>query len=388
MRAGHSRSESLDIPTPPIRMRLRAVAHRPSWRWLACAVLLAGCAREPVHPPGRSAGDVRAAIVHLLPAGTPDRAGWAIDIQNAFSALKLEPDDANLCAVLAVTAQESGFQVDPVVPGMGRIARAEIDRRAAAHHVPQLLVRTALALHGPDGESYGARLAAARTERDLSRIYEDFIGMVPLGKRLFGDANPVHTAGPMQVSIAFAEAFSDTHGYPYPIDGSIRHEVFSRRGGLYFGIAHLLAYPAPYTQPLYRFADYNAGWYASRNAAFQHALSIASASPLALDGDLVRYDSSDPGSTELAARKLGSRLSLSDAQIHRALGLGESPDFAQTPLYREVFARAANIEGRPLPPAMLPQIRLSSPKITRRLTTAWFAQRVDQRYRQCMARSR
>src|SRR5690606_37059210 len=123
---------------------------------------------------------------------------------------------------------------------------------------------------------------------------------------LFGNFNPVHTGGPMQVSIAFAE--KQAKNYPYPVAGTIRQEVFSRRGGMYFGIAHLLGYPANYPAPLYRFADFNAGWYASRNAAFQSAVSQATGIKLALDGDLIRYDSTSPSSTELAIRALSKRL--------------------------------------------------------------------------------
>ena len=354
---------------------------------LALLALLGGCARPHVEAPQRRPAEVRAQIARLLPADTADRAGWAADTYAAFAALDIPPTDGNLCAALAVAAQESGFHADPVVPGLGTIARREIDRRAAGHHVPQFLVRAALALKSPDGKSYGDRLAAVRTERELSRLYEDFIGMVPLGKRLLGDDNPVHTGGPMQVSVAFAEDYVGSHDYPYPVDGSIRHEVFSRRGGLYFGIAHLLGYPADYPQMLYRFADYNAGWYASRNAAFQNALSEASGIPLDLDGDLIRYDGGT-GATELAARTLAARMDLEPGDIHDALAEGETPDFAQSDLYRRVYELADQHARKPLPRAMLPQIRLESPKITRKLTTAWFARRVDQRYQRCLGQAR
>jgi hypothetical protein len=322
-----------------------------------------------------------------MPAGASDRSGWAADMQVAFTAQDLAPTTENICSVLAVTEQESGFHADPSVPGLAKIARREMDRRAAARHVPGFLVDAALWLKSPDGRRYGERLKSARTERQLSDMFQDFIGMVPLGKRLFGDFNPVHTGGPMQVSVVFAEAHSER--YPYPIDGSIRHEVFTRRGGLYFGVSHLLGYPAAYDQMLYRFADFNAGHYASRNAAFQQAVTMVSGITLALDGDLVRPGAGrndPPGATERALRTLAGQLGLSDSAMHDALEQGERADFDQTQLYRRLFALAEKIERKPLPRAVLPGIDLKSPKITRHLTTAWFARRVDERRQRCVAR--
>ncbi|MFJ2685237.1 DUF1615 domain-containing protein [Pseudomonas sp. NPDC087342] len=354
---------------------------------LAALLVLAGCGtRQSQEAPARKPAEVKAQIVRLLPAKTADREGWATDIYAAFAAQEISPTTQNLCAVLAVTEQESTFQVDPPVPGLGKIARDEIDRRAAKAHIPGLLVSGALQVSSPNGKSYSDRLNAARSEKELSAIFDDFIGIVPMGRTLFGGFNPVHTAGPMQVSIEFAE--QETRNYPYPVTGSIRHEVFTRRGGLYFGIAHLLGYPVSYTQPLYRFADFNAGWYASRNAAFQNAVSRASGIPLALDGDLIRYDSIMPGTTELAVRTLGKQLGMRNPTIHDQLETGKSLEFEETRLYQKVFALADKAEGRQLPRAMLPGITLESPKITRKLTTAWFAKRVDERYQRCMAKGR
>lgn len=358
---------------------------------LAALALLAGCATPP---PEREAGlpptQARQLVEQLLPAQLPGASGWATDVVAAMSALELPATPSNLCAALAVAEQESTFRADPAVPGLGAIAWKEIERQAERASMPMLLVRTALRVDSPNGKSYADRIDAAKTERELSEIFEDLIGMVPLGKRFLAGRNPVRTGGPMQVSIAFAEAYARQRPYPYPVADSIRHEVFTRRGGLYFGIAHLLDYPAAYPQPIYRFADFNAGRWSSRNAAFQDAVSKASGIPLALDGDLVRPGTDageQPGSTELATRVLAGKLDMTPAAIRRDLERGEEADFDRSRLYERVFALAERLEGRPLPRAVLPRIDLQSPKITRKLTTEWFAKRVDERYRRCLGRA-
>ena len=356
---------------------------------MLATLLLAGCAnREPAAEGASLRPDqARALIADRVPAQTPDRSGWATDIYAAFATLRIAPTPGNICAVVAITEQESGFRADPAVPGLAAIAWQQVEQRAQHAGVPMLVVRGALQLSSPTGKSYSERIDNAKTERDLSDIFDDFIGMVPMGRRLFATWNPVHTGGPMQVSVEFAERHARSKPYPYPVDGSIRHEVFTRRGGMYFGIAHLLDYPAAYDNLLYRFADFNAGHYASRNAALQNAISVASGIPLVPDGDLVRHDGGESaGSTETAARTLAQRLDMSASAIRRDLEQGEGAALERSTLYERVFALADKTEGRPLPRALLPQIELHSPKITRKLTTAWFANRVNERYRRCLAR--
>ncbi len=371
--------------------------------WRLCALLaaavLAGCASEPTPPSPtveeaaaiakqpkamqpRKPADMKSRIVRFLPRQVQDKPGWANDVVTALSTQGLTVNDHNVCSVLAVAEQEATYQADPVVPGLGKIAWKEINARAAKLLIPEFVVRTALSIKSPTGKSYAARIDALRTEREMSEIFEDMIGAVPMGKQLFGNLNPVRTGGPMQVSVAFAEA--NARGYPYPVKESIRHEVFTRRGGIWFGTKHIFGYPADYPDTLYRFADFNAGWYASRNAAFQAAVSRVSGKPLALDGDLVRYDSDLPGKTELAVHSIASRVNMSKQAIHQSLLKGDSADFAQTDLYHRVFTLADKQAGKRQPRAVLPGIQLKSPKITRNLTTAWFAKRVDDREQACV----
>src|SRR6185436_15242447 len=235
---------------------------RPHTFLIVIVAALAGCAVESPRAPDyvpMSADEGRAFVGRLIPTGVADRAGWATDIYAAIAALEISPTAQNICAVIAITEQESSFRADPSVPGLAGIAWKEIEKQRERAGVPKLVLQAAFSLRSPDGRSYSERIDAVKTEKQLSDIFEDFIGMVPLGRTFLSNRNPVRTGGPMQVSIAFAEGHAAAKPYPYPVKGSLRDEIFTRRGGMYFGIAHLLDYPAPtYESPIYRFADFNA----------------------------------------------------------------------------------------------------------------------------------
>jgi hypothetical protein len=384
----HSRFHSSNVRS---FLRRAALYSLPlSMLLLAQAALFTGCAGRPAPAslPAISPSLVRASMKASVPRAAADRDGWVDDMYGAFEALSIEPTRENICAVAAVIAQESGFQVDPIIPNLPAVAWKEIDHRAERAGVPTFIVHTALTLTSSTGRTYAERIDAARTEKDLSDIYEDFIGSVPMGRKLFAERDPIRTRGPMQVNIAFAERYATDKPYPYSVKVSIAEEVFTRRGSLYFGTAHLLDYLAPYDSYLYRFADFNAGQYASRNAAFQYAIGALSGIPLAPDGALLPHgaDARDPGSTELAVRALSRRLNLDDAAIHAALEQGRSGSLERTSLYVRVFALADRAQGRRVPRELIPRIQLHGPKISRNLTTAWYAGRVDQRFKRCLIR--
>ncbi|MCC7249124.1 MAG: DUF1615 family protein, partial [Lysobacter sp.] len=94
------------------------------------------------------------------------------------------------------------------------------------------------------------------------------------------------------------------------------------------------------------------------------------------------------GATEAAVRKLAGDLGMSNEDIHRELALGRRHAFERSDLYARVYEIADRRNGASLPRATLPRIRLHSPKITRKLTTEWFATRVEGRYRSCMTRAK
>jgi len=341
-------------------------------------------------PTSLAEADVKKRIVRLIPAYAKDRQGWADDLHTAFKALEVPHATQTYCAAIAIIEQESSFQADPSVPGLPNIVRRELDNRAGRYGVPSLLVNAALSKKSPDGKSYNERIDALKTEKQVNALFEDMTGELPFGRQLFADYNPVRTGGPMQVSIDFATQQVRERNYPYPMAKKVRDEVFTRRGGVYFGSAILLDYEVPYDTITYRFADFNSGRYSSRNAAFQLALGKLTGKPLAPDGDLMRYENGQPAtipsSVEEAAIGIAKQLDMSRPQIRRDLLLEKTSTFGRSPLFNRVFELVEK-GAKPMRRQALPQIDLKSPKISRKLTTEWFAKRVEGRYRTCLARS-
>lgn len=350
-----------------------------------------------------SRAEVRVLAGRIVPPGK-DAAGWAADISAALEVNAIRPSRSNVCSVMAVIGQESTFTANPEVAGLGRMAEQQI--KAKLSKLPVLPgaaaagVEIFLAMKPTPEKSYLAMIRAARTERDLDLVYRNLtfflfreyaltrlLNTGAVAQRIDA-ANPVATLGSMQVSAAFAIAEVETARNRRLGLGAIwklRDELYTRKGGVAYGTRMLLGYRADYPSRLFVFADYNAGRYASRNAAFQHMVAELSGADLALDGDLMLYDGGKPRPEASATETALRRLKLMDEESLRADLLREK-DFAfrDTETYKSV-SRAFTAKTRQQAPyAMLPQIALKSPKIRHHMTTEIFARAVQARYDRCM----
>lgn len=212
-----------------------------------------------------------------------------------------------------------------------------------------------------NGKSYSDCLDNVKMEKQLSVIFDDFIGMVLMGQKLFGFFNLVYIGGLMQVSIVFVEQY--IFGYLWKMNGMVCQEVFSLCGGLWFGIYYLLNYLVSYSVLLYCFVDFNVGWYVSCNVVFQNVVVKVSGVKLVFDGDFICYDSEELGSIELVVCCLVSQLGMSDSEIYCQLKKGDSLVFEKIDFYQQVFCFVEKKMGKILLWEMLSGIQLESLKI-------------------------
>jgi hypothetical protein len=349
----------------------------------------------------------QADVVRALPERLVDRDGWADDVLAAIAATGKAPTAERVCAVVAVVEQESGFVANPTVRDLPAIVRRALHDKLAPLGPLAPAARDALLSlrppgSGPDAPTFGARVDRLKTERDLDRLFRELhaatarehpggvavataLSMLS-GRGGLDDLNPVTTAGSMQVKVSFARTLE-----PNLNDDGVREWLYTRGGGVRAGTARLLGYAAHYDDVVYRFADYNAGVYASRNAAFQDLVAALAGTPLVPDGDLLLYD--DDGDPKAADSKTLSvllsqarRLGLSERQVRRDVQREKSIDFEDTDTWRAVRATWQESTGKAPPYARVPDVALSSPKLSKARTTAWFSSSVKQRYVRCRAK--
>ncbi|WP_225408384.1 DUF1615 family protein [Stigmatella hybrida] len=369
-----------------------------------------GPAVRPSEPPAPQPELLTAPrVARLIPSHVKDRPAWAQAVLEALEAQKVPPTVEPTCQVLAVIEQESGFLANPTVKDLPRIIRRRLDAYAGKlGMVGRSALGALLALKAPGQKlSFEKRLKTLKTEKDLDQFFHELLeayerhypalySAADLASELFtskrlAELNPITTAGSMQVSVRYAVEQDDGEHS----EQEVRASLYTRGGGVRHGTSRLLGYSAGYAQPLYRFADYNAGFYASRNAALQAQLGRLTGKKLVLDGDLLLYNDQgeprDEDSQTLSALLLFRKRhapKLSERQLRKDVRKEKEAAFEKTETWRALKSTYARVTGETPAYARLPQVTLQSPKLSRERTTAWFAQSVDRRYQRCLAHHR
>lgn len=350
--------------------------------------------------------EVTKMISSVNPA-TRDAAGWAQDMLSVMATHHLPANRENVCAAVAIIDQESRFSANPTVPGLGKMSVIALNQKLANLSILGIELKSILEENPSPKDSFMARIGRARTERDLDLTYRDAVANLvnkfgineflatKLATDIVENQNSIRTIGSMQVSVNYA---LDTMGngrvvsMQLPEIYHVRDTLYTRKGGMYFGILRLLGYQTNYTAKIFRFADYNAGRYSSRNAAFQKILGELSSTSLPLDGDLLVYGKGQiaemtASKSELALQNVSKRLSLglTDTQIRNDLLLEKQHAFINTVTFQSVRGAYLQLTHKQPPFAVLPAINLTGVKLGHKMSTGDFARSVDRHYQRCMA---
>ena len=366
---------------------------------LSAVFLLTACPQKipdlPVAVP-RTVAPETVFVKYIQQSGrsVSDPTAWVKSIFSAIDELKLPRSNENACAVMAVIEQESGFKEDPVVPGLAALLNKKINKMEENLVMfAALEVRLNQPMTTGSPMTFREGIKQIKTERDLAQWYEAFTEAKFTGIILdrFGKGvdELISTVGSMQVSVNYARKLAQAIGKS---TSDMRDTLYTRDGGVFYGTAHLLYYPARYDNIIYRFADYNAGHYASRNAGFQLMLNQLTGGKITPDGDLLSHGSNDsegiakPSQTQLAITKLfaKSAKNIKNQTIVDDLSREKSIEFEQSTTYATVLQLMDDKGLKPIP-ASIPKITLTSEKITRKLTTEWYSNGVNGRYQKCLS---
>ncbi len=350
-------------------------------------------------------------LIKLAEPGVKDANGWASDLLNALKQHHLPQNRENICAIIAVADQESGFVANPAIPNLGKMSEKAVNEKLRKLSLLGDGAILFLNQFPNKQNSFMQRIRNARTERDLDLAYRDLINGLGqyvrqyklgllldngIARDLIEGSNEIDTIGSMQVAVDFAVQYESERrgGKTLSLQDiyQIRDYMYTREGGLYYGTLLLLGYQSGYDKKIYRFADFNAGRYSSRNAAFQAVVSVLLGKAVVTDGDLLTYKSDGSAAlttsnTEQAVRALSQKLglNLSDFRIRRDLLQEKRFAFNDTETYKSIMVAFSKMKKTKAPYAIVPQIQLHSEKTSRILTTEKFANTVYGRYQKCAA---
>ena len=354
-------------------------------------------------------------IKKVLPSRVSERQSWAQDIFDIMDELRIEKTKQNVCSIVAVVDQESNFIADPTVAGLGEKAVQEINSRLKEKFEAKLgeLIGGTVAgyfqevlKNQPSPENnYMSQMRQVKTERELDLLYREIFaymskhyhisaltGAAKLAGQDIGEKmNPITTLGSMQVHINYAKEHKRQSGNIV----ELRNSLYTQYGGLYYGIHRLMQYPAEYDQAIYRFADYNSGMYSSRNAAFQSMLQALTENEISLDGDLLLYNKDgdvrptlSQSEKELIAIFAKNNVLVTPRQVRSDLKKEKDKKFENTQTYLAVQKLYQSKTNKDPIYAVMPQVVISGPKLSRDYNTNWFASRVNGRYETCMQKAK
>ena len=316
----------------------------------------------------------------------PDPERWLDAINDALYARDADcGDDDFLLLVLSTIQMESGVRADP--PLAEPDLEALFVRRKEQLAGENLLAASLLTASSLDGDlrrklRQDTLRGRVRSERDLARYMDgdlrpwlrDYLErnfLMPEGLAGKAEArwlpDPVKTIGPMQVNTLKAWRNAKARGEPIDSPEEMRRLLLTPdtalERGIDEGVALLLKSYRAYRPVLsaedavfYAGADYNAGEFSCRNAAYQEMLAAISGRRLSLDGDLLLYREGEPtevpSRSELAARE--ALPSIDPARIRKDLLLEKEPDFGETATAQGICERYRQSTGKDCPAARVP----------------------------------
>lgn len=359
-------------------------------------------------------------IRKVIPSRVSERDLWAKDIYDITEQLGIPQNKENVCTIIAVVDQESNFVANPSVPGLGKKAVKEVQDRFDEKFKDKLgegiggtvasYFQDVLKNQPTPEDNYLKQMAKVSTEKELDELYREIFAYMSkhyhvsaltgaaklVGQDIGEKLNPITTLGSMQVHISYAK----DHKYKSGNIAELRTDMYTRYGGLYYGIHRLMMYPADYDKPIYRFADYNSGRYSSRNAAFQSKINMINKSnsldqtKLSLDGDLLLYGKNgnpkpEKSSSEQALINLFAERNvlITPKQIRSDLKDEKDGNFENSQTYKVVTELFVKDTGKKDFYAIMPEVVISGPKLSRDYNTNWFATRVNGRYQTCMQKA-